>query len=157
MQRIRNSKNPLIQSALSELEKYRARVAQINRLKDKREELQINYTAVKSIDYSKLRVQGGVPTNYLVETAVKWAELDAELDRLVVENEHELMLIEYKLSLLNTNEQTVLFKYFIEGRTIVEIALLLNYSEQGIRKIKTQALKKYAQLFLGEEKNENKT
>lgn len=148
MQKIRNSKNPLVQRALDELDKYRARVARIIRLKESRKELEIDYSAICGIDYSKLRVQGGMPKNYLVETAIKWADIDKEIDDLILENRHELNMIEYKLSLLKSTEQTVLYKYFIEGRTIMEIATLMNYSEQGVRKIKNSALQRYAELFI---------
>lgn len=146
MQKIRKSKNPTVQSALDELDKYRARVARIIRLKERRTELEINYTAIRGIDYGKVNVQGGMPRDFLVETAVRWADIDKELQDLILQNQRELNMIEYKLSLLKSVEQTVLFKYFIEGRTVMEIATLLNYSEQGIRKVKHQALLKYAKL-----------
>lgn len=148
MQRIRKSKDMQVQLAMDELDRYRARVARIMRLKERKTELEINYTAVRGIDYSKVCVQGGMPKDYLVETAIKWADIDKELDELILQNQRELNLIEYKLSLLKTIEQTVLFKYFIEGRSVMEIATLLQYSEQGVRKIKTNALKKYAELFI---------
>lgn len=148
MQRIRKSKDMQVQLAMDELDCYRARVARIRRLQDRREELEVNFSALRSIDYSKVSVQGGMPKDYLVETAIKWADIDHELDNLILQNQRELNLIEYKLSLLSSVEQTVLFKYFIEGRSILEIASLLKYSEQGIRKIKTNALRKYANLFI---------
>lgn len=153
MQRIRKSKDMQVQLAMDELDRYRARVARIMRLKERKTELEINYTAVRGIDYSKVCVQGGMPKDYLVETAIKWADIDKELDELILQNQRELNLIEYKLSLLKTIEQTVLFKYFIEGRSVMEIATLLQYSEQGVRKIKTNALKKYAELFIGHKEN----
>jgi len=142
-----------VQLAIDELDRYRARVARIMRLKERKTELEINYTAVRGIDYSKVCVQGGMPKDYLVETAIKWADIDKELDELILQNQRELNLIEYKLSLLKTIEQTVLFKYFIEGRSVMEIATLLQYSEQGVRKIKTNALKKYAELFIEHKEN----
>lgn len=153
MQRIRKSKDMQVQLAMDELDRYRARVARIMRLKERKNELEINYTAVRGIDYSKVCVQGGMPKDYLVETAIKWADIDKELDELILQNQRELNLIEYKLSLLKTIEQTVLFKYFIEGRSVMEIATLLQYSEQGVRKIKTNALKKYAELFIEHKEN----
>lgn len=153
MQRIRKSKDMQVQLAMDELDRYRARVARIMRLKERKTELEINYTAVRGIDYSKVCVQGGMPKDYLVETAIKWADIDKELDELILQNQRELNLIEYKLSLLKTIEQTVLFKYFIEGRSVMEIATLLQYSEQGVRKIKTNALKKYAELFIEHKEN----
>lgn len=153
MQRIRRSTNMQVQLAIDELDRYRARVARIMRLKERKTELEINYTAVRGIDYSKVCVQGGLPKDYLVETAIKWADIDKELDELILQNQRELNLIEYKLSLLKTIEQTVLFKYFIEGRSVMEIATLLQYSEQGVRKIKTNALKKYAELFIEHKEN----
>ncbi|GEM_PF-2370376 len=153
MQRIRRSTNMQVQLAIDELDRYRARVARIMRLKERKTELEINYTAVRGIDYSKVCVQGGMPKDYLVETAIKWADIDKELDELILQNQRELNLIEYKLSLLKTIEQTVLFKYFIEGRSVMEIATLLQYSEQGVRKIKTNALKKYAELFIEHKEN----
>ena len=153
MQRIRKSKDMQVQLAMDELDRYRARVARIMRLKERKTELEINYTAVRGIDYSKVCVQGGMPKDYLVETAIKWADIDKELDELILQNQRELNLIEYKLSLLKTIEQTVLFKYFIEGRSVMEIATLLQYSEQGVRKIKTNALKKYAELFIKHKEN----
>lgn len=153
MQRIRKSKDMQVQLAMDELDRYRARVARIMRLKERKNELEINYTAVRGIDYSKVCVQGGMTKDYLVETAIKWADIDKELDELILQNQRELNLIEYKLSLLKTIEQTVLFKYFIEGRSVMEIATLLQYSEQGVRKIKTNALKKYAELFIEHKEN----
>lgn len=146
MQRIRKSSNEAVQKAIDELDGYRARVAQIARLKDKREELQNNYTALRTIDYGKLRVQGGAPKDYMVETAVEWADCDMEIDRLIAENEKQLLTIERKLRKLSSIEQTVLFKYYIEYRSLVEIQLLTKYSDAGVRKVKHQALLKYAKL-----------
>lgn len=146
MQRIRKSSNEAVQKAIDELDGYRACVAQIARLKDKREELQNNYTALRTIDYGKLRVQGGAPFNAMVETAVQWADLEKKIDDLIHQNEQELLMIEYKLGKLTEREQTVLFKYYIEARTLLQIAAAMNYSIDGIKKIKHHALLKYAEL-----------
>ena len=46
-----------VQLAMDELDRYRARVARIMRLKERKNELEINYTAVRGIDYSKVWAQ----------------------------------------------------------------------------------------------------
>lgn len=145
-QRRKPSRNEQSLKAEAELNGYRARVAQIMRLKDRRQEIEINYAAIRCIDYSKLRVQGGAPFNAMVETAVQWADCDMEIDRLIAENEKQLLTIERKLRKLSSIEQTVLFKYYIEYRSLVEIQLLTKYSDAGVRKVKHQALLKYAKL-----------
>lgn len=145
-QRRKPSRDERVIRAENELNGYRARVAQIHRLKDRRQEIEINYTAIRCIDYSKLRVQGGAPFNDMVETAVQWADLEKKIDDLAYENEQELLMIEYKLQKLSEREQTVLFKYYIEARTLQQIAAAMNYSFDGIRKIKHHALLKYAEL-----------
>lgn len=145
-QRRKPSRDEKAIRAEQELNGYRARVAQIHRLKDRRQEIEINYAAIRCIDYSKLRVQGGAPFNAMVETAVQWADLEKKIDELVLENETELLCIEHKLQQLSEREQTVLFKYYIEARTLQQIAAAMNYSFDGIRKIKHHALLKYAEL-----------
>lgn len=145
-QRRKPSRNEQSLKAENELNGYRARVAQIMRLKDRRREIETNYAAIRCIDYSKLRVQGGAPFNAMVETAVQWADLEKKIDDLIHQNEQELLMIEYKLGKLTEREQTVLFKYYIEARTLLQIAAAMNYSIDGIKKIKHHALLKYAEL-----------
>ena len=103
-QRRKPSRNEQSLKAENELNGYRARVAQIMRLKDRRREIETNYTAIRCIDYSKLRVQGGAPFNAMVETAVQWADLEKKIDDLIHQNEQELLMIEYKLGKLTVPE-----------------------------------------------------
>lgn len=146
LQKRKPSRNEVAKRAEEELNGYRAKALQILRLRDKKREIEADYSTIRAFDYSKLRVQGGMPYDGLVATAIRWADLCTELDDLICESEKSLLGIEKKLRILPAIEQTVLFKYYIEARSIVDISILTGYSVDGVKRVKMRALRKYGEI-----------
>ena len=89
-------------------------------------------------------MQGGVRKDKLVKIAVEWADLQNEILERTREAEHFLWEIESRLRALRSNQRQVLELYYIKGYSVVKIADMLGYSDEGIKTIKYQALKAYA-------------
>ena len=62
------------------LESYRLAKNEVDRLNSLRRELELDITSLKSIDYSKIRVDGGASNAYVLEAVIdKIAELDEKI------------------------------------------------------------------------------
>ena len=142
-QRERHYKDPKLNAAADELWSYRQMQFEIRRLKAKAEELRDRYS-VGATAYDGIRVQGGVRHDKLVRIAVEWADLQNEILERTREAEHFLWEIESRLRTLRSNQRQVLELYYIKGYSVVKIADMLNYSENGIRRLKFNGLKSYA-------------
>mgnify|MGYP001551373196 CR=1 FL=1 len=143
MQRERHYKDDKLNAAAEELWSYRQKQFEIRRLKAKSEELRDRYS-VGATAYDGIRVQGGVRKDKLVKIAVEWADLQNEILERTREAEHFLWEIESRLRALRSNQRQVLELYYIKGYSVVKIADMLGYSDEGIKTIKYQALKAYA-------------
>ena len=143
MQRERRYKDPRLNAAADELWSYRQRQFEIKRLQAKSEELRDRYS-VGAIAYDGIRVQGGARKDKLVQIAVEWADLQGEIIARTAEAEHALWEIESRLRTLRYNQRQVLELYYIKGYSVIKIAEMLNYSENGIRRLKFNGLKSYA-------------
>ena len=143
IQRERQYKDPRLNTAADELWSYRQKQFEIRRLKAKSEELRDRYS-VGATAYDGIRVQGGVRHDKLVQIAVEWADLQGEIIARTAEAEHALWEIESRLRTLRYNQRQVLELYYIKGYSVVKIADMLNYSENGIRRLKFNGLKSYA-------------
>lgn len=135
-----------ITKAIKELDEYRAILRRIRVLKDQKVRMEENYSGLRAVDYEKPRVQGGAIKNELVETALKWAELDVKIANEIVEKERIQFTIEGKIHSLPFEEQQVIALYFINCKTVDAIALLMNCSERCVRNIKKRALLHYAEV-----------
>lgn len=149
MQRERHYKDPKLNAAADELWSYRQKQFEIRRLKAKSEELRDRYS-VGATTYDGIRVQGGARHDKLVKIAVEWADLQNEILERTREAEHFLWEIESRLRTLRYSQRQVLELYYIKGYSVIKIADMLGYSDEGIKTIKYQGLKAYA--YSGQEK-----
>ena len=149
IQRERQYKDPKLNAAAEELWSYRQKQFEIKRLQAKSEELRDRYS-VGAIAYDGIRVQGGARKDKLVQIAVEWADLQGEIIARTAEAEHALWEIESRLRTLRYNQRQVLELYYIKGYSVIKIADMLGYSDEGIKTIKYQGLKAYA--YSGQEK-----
>lgn len=143
IQRERHYKDPKLNAAAEELWSYRQKQFEIRRLKAKSEELRDRYS-IGATAYDGIRVQGGARHDKLVKIAVEWADLQNEILERTREAEHFLWEIESKLQTLRYSQRQVLELYYIKGYSVIKIAEMLNYSENGIRRLKFNGLKSYA-------------
>ena len=143
MQRERHYKDDKLNAAADELWSYRQKQFEIRRLKAKSEELRDRYS-IGATAYDGIRVQGGARHDKLVKIAVEWADLQNEILERTREAEHFLWEIESKLQTLRYSQRQVLELYYIKGYSVIKIAEMLNYSENGIRRLKFNGLKSYA-------------
>ena len=147
-QRHTQYKDTRIEEAIKELDGYRAIQQRILRLKGQKLRLEANYCGIKAVDYEKLKVQGGAIKNVLVETAIKWADLDAEIARKQVECEQLQFHIECKIQKLPFEEQQVIVLYFINRLPVEQIAMRMNLSSTTVKNIKRRALRHYTEVGL---------
>lgn len=143
MQRERHYKDDKLNAAADELWSYRQKQFEIRRLKAKSEELRDRYS-VGATTYDGIRVQGGARHDKLVQIAVEWADLQNEILERTREAERFLWEIESRLRTLRYSQRQVLELYYIKGYSVIKIAEMLNYSENGIRRLKFNGLKSYA-------------
>lgn len=143
VQRERRYKDDKLNAAAEELWSYRQKQFEIRRLKAKSEELRDRYS-VGATAYDGIRVQGGARHDKLVKIAVEWADLQGEIIARTAEAEHALWEIESRLRTLRSNQRQVLELYYIKGYSVIKIADMMNYSENGIRRLKFNGLKSYA-------------
>lgn len=143
VQRERRYKDDKLNAAAEELWSYRQKQFEIRRLKAKSEELRDRYS-IGATAYDGIRVQGGARHDKLVKIAVEWADLQNEILERTREAEHFLWEIESRLRTLRSNQRQVLDLYYIKGYSVIKIAEMMNYSENGIRRLKFNGLKSYA-------------
>lgn len=143
MQRERHYKDDKLNAAADELWSYRERQFAIRRLQCQSKELEDRYEVGASA-YDGVRVKGGVQKDKLVEIALAWADLQAEIARKVREAEHELWEIEERLKRLTSPQRQVLELYYIKGYSVVKIAQMMNYSDRWVKAVKYEGLAAYA-------------
>ncbi len=146
MQKQRRYNDNELNSAVSELQSYRELKSKIAHLKQKREEYRERYTALQGIDYSGIRVSGGLRKDKMVETAIAWADLDLAVKQKEVECERLLWEITAKLEQLQPNESKVLELYYIKGYNIDKVSSIMCYCTRQVRRIKTDGLVKYEKM-----------
>lgn len=144
MQRTRKYSDAKLNVAVEELSGYRERQRRIEELTEKLREYEETYAEIKAIAYDIERVAGGERRDKAVETACKWADLDVEIKRLKAENERELWYVKERLSRLTTTKARVLELYYIKGFSLIRVAQIMDYSYDGIKDLKSTALKSYA-------------
>lgn len=144
MQKTQRYKDWKLNNAVDELNQYRELQSRIKYLKSKRLEYEQRYTEIKAIAYDGIRVAGGEYRNKIEEVAIHWEDLNAEINRMQVEAEHQMLYIQVRLNALTTLQMRVLQLYYIECKPLIDVAREMYYSVEGIRKLKFKALKKYA-------------
>ena len=143
MQKQRRYTDQELNEAVAELQAYRELKRTISALKQKREEYRERYDALQGIDYSGIRVSGGLRKDKMVETAIAWADLDLLVKGKEVECERLLWDINAKLEQLPVNERKVLELYYIKGYNIDRICCILSYCKRQVIYIKESGLKNF--------------
>ncbi len=146
MQKIKHSADDKINIAIEELLSFCKLQRLIAKMEQRREELRERYIGVGCHDYDTVRVSGGRQENILVNIAVEWADLDVEIHNKHREVERLWITIQNKLFKLTMVEGRVLELYYIKGYSRQKVAMIMNYSDAGVRNIKRRALEKYAEL-----------
>lgn len=146
MQKVKRSANDAVNRAVDELLNYRKLANLINKMERRCEELRERYIGTGTINYDMVRVEGGRQENILVQIAVEWADLDVEIHAKRRDLERIWIKIQNKLYNLTSIEGRVLELYYIKGYSRQKIAIIMDYSEAGIREIKRRALQKYAEI-----------
>lgn len=133
--------------AVQELVEFRAIEREIVYLTQKLEEYRARYDAgVHGTDYTGIRVQGGVPKDTLVEIAIMWADLSVLVERKKAEAERQRIYLLERLKSLSPCFRRVLELYYLQGTKITDIAMIMNYSERQVIRIKKEALMAFSRL-----------
>ena len=133
--------------AVRELVEFRALEREIKYLTQKLEEYRARYDAgVHGTDYTGIRVQGGVPKDTLVEIAILWADLSVAVERKKAEAEKQRIYLLERLKALSPCRRRVLELYFLQDTKISDIALIMNYSERQVIRIKKEALGEFTKI-----------
>lgn len=148
MQKQRRYTDQELNEAVKELQAYRELKRTISALKQKREEYRERYDALQGIDYSGIRVSGGLRKDKMVETAIAWADLDVLVKGKEVECERLLWEINSKLEQLPINERKVLELYYIKGYNIDKIASIMCYCKRQVLRHKMDGLNGYQKMSL---------
>lgn len=133
--------------AVRELVEFRALEREIKYLTQKLEEYRARYDAgVHGTDYTGIRVQGGVPKDTLVEIAILWADLSVSVERKKAEAEKQRIYLLERLKALSPCRRRVLELYYLQDTKISDIAMIMNYSERQVIRIKKEALWEFARI-----------
>ncbi len=144
MQKARRYKDEKLNIAVDELNKYRELQSRLRYLNKKKEEYEQRYSEIKAVAYDGLRVSGGEYRNKIEEVAIDWEDLNAEIKRMQADAEHQMLYIQIRLNALTSSQTRVLRLYYVECKSLIEVAKEMYYSIDGIRKLKFKALKRYA-------------
>lgn len=144
MQKTQKYKDAKLNIAVDELNQYRDLQSRIRYLTAKRLEYEQRYSELKAIAYDGIRVAGGEYQNKIEEVAIHWEDLNAEINRMQVEAEQQMLYIQVRLNALTVLQMRVLQLYYIECKPLIEVAREMGYSFEGAKRLKFSALKKYA-------------
>ncbi len=144
MQKSKRYKDERLNFAVDELTTYRELQRRIAFLKKRRQDYEDQYSALKSVIYDDIKVEGGNWHNSVEDIAVRKAMLDAEIAKLQKDAEHSMYIIDVRLQKLSALHREVLWLYYIEFKSIMDVAREMGYSFEGIRTLKSKALKNYA-------------
>lgn len=144
MQKEKRYKDARLNFAVDELTQYRELQRRIEFFKKKRKDYEEQYTALKSVVYDEIRVDGGEYRNKVENVAIKWEDLNSEIAQMQLDSEHQFIYIQVKLNALTALHREVLWSYYVECKALIDVAREMGYSFEGIRKLKLKALKKYA-------------
>lgn len=135
-----------IEKAVKELEEYRSKQRRLILLQEQQIRLQADYCGTRAMKYDNVKTKGGPIKNMLVETAVKWADLDMRIAHDKVEIEKYLYYIQGKMLALKYEEQTVLMLYFINGLSLEAIAMQMQIAFGTVKNLKKRALVHYSEV-----------
>lgn len=138
-----------IEEAVKELDAYRAARQEIRHLKALQVQFQEDVCDIKAMRYDDVKVQGGAVRDAMLESTIRWAELDEKIHDIVERNKVAMIIIEEKLHRLKYDEREVLTLYYINSKGLEAVAKLLHMSFEGTKKLKKRALRAYANIKLG--------
>lgn len=100
-------------------------------------------STLKGVGYDGIRVQSG-PGKAVEETAIRLADLDAEIEREII----DLSISRHKIigeiqSVENRTYEALLYKRYVELKTLELISTEMNYSYEHIRRLHGWALKSF--------------
>lgn len=124
--------------------------AKINQKLQEKTELRASLTSISSPDFSKERVQGGSPSSdpVFAKRIIKLISLEEEIDEMLdelVDKKH--LIIGQIHSLGNANHIKVLYKCYVDGKTLKVIAREMNYTYQHVRRLHTTALQEFEKCY----------
>ncbi|MEG2687692.1 MAG: sigma factor-like helix-turn-helix DNA-binding protein, partial [Clostridia bacterium] len=112
----------------------------------KAEEYCDHITNIKAQVYDSVRVQGGDSYNLAVESVLRWVDMTVAVENKKLDAERNLWFIRDRLDKMERSHRRVLELYYLEGYKIDKVAEIMNYSEQNIRKIKSKAIREFAEI-----------
>lgn len=144
MQRDKRYNDEKLNKAQEELLQYRKLQREIEHLKGKANEYRERYDyGLRAQQFDAIRVMGGEHRDRMGETVVKWVDLEHEAELKRLEAERKLWRIDEKLKKLSYLEHAVIELYYIKAKSISQIEAILQYSRDGVIRIKKVALRKY--------------
>lgn len=144
MQKEKRYKDERLNAAVDELNNYRELQRKLRFLRAKKLDYEQRYPEIKSCAYDKLKVDGGEFFNNVEDIAIRWEDLNSEIERMQLDAEHQMLYIQVKLNALTTLQTRVLQLYYVECNSLIEVAREMYYSIDGIRRLKFKALERYA-------------
>lgn len=144
MQKEKRYKDERLNAAVDELKNYRELKQRIEFYKERRKTYEEQYTALKATAYDNIRVGGGEYQNKVEKIAIKWEDLNTEIAKLEYDAECQMLYIESKLNPLSALHREVLRSYYVECKALIDVAREMDYSFEGVKRLKLKALKKYA-------------
>lgn len=105
------------------------------------------YIELRATAYDGIRVQGGKPSERLVNAVLRWADLDAELKRLREQERWARIALDEAMKPLKISQREVLKLYYFEGVSVGEIAELLDYSCWWVKTAKRTGLEVVSRFF----------
>mgnify|MGYP002072652635 CR=1 FL=1 len=144
MQKARRYKDAKLNLAVEELNKYRELKSRLRYLNNKKEEFEQQYSEIKAVTYDGIKVAGGEYRNRIEDVAIRREDLNLEINRMQVEAERQMLYIQVRLNALTSLHTKVLQLYYVECKSLLDVAREMYYSVDGVRKLKFKALKSYA-------------
>lgn len=141
----KNYENTYIRFAVAELKSYRELISAIAVLSKKKRLIEDRIHDISAVDYESLRVSGNPPHPDTVED---YMDIQNKICKLEANKDSLKITIEIKLGMLDEEERQILQMYYIDRKSIYDIANLLNYSERWVIGRKRKALDHYSKLFL---------
>ena len=116
----------------------------IDQKKEQLKELELLRGSLGSLDYSKERVQTSVDGNKVENDTLKILLLESEIkdDMIAFEIEKDKMIREIHM-LKNADYIRLLFKRYVEFKSLEKIAVEMNYTYQYVRELHGYALQEF--------------
>lgn len=145
--RERSYNNENANAAVRRFNDLRALRSKIACLEAQAETAREEYIELRATAYDGIRVQGGKPSERLVNAVLRWADLDAEIKRLREQERWAHIALDEAMKPLTVAQREVLKLYYFEGVSVSGIAELLDYSSWWVKTAKRTGLEEVARFF----------